>query len=100
MRSVWKWRGHSPRLTHCLYRLNSSSLRRKPSSRDLELARKIATSNGGELETLTEPDEIMMAITYDDDGDSSITIYRNGEVYAERVLTRFRPANNLSHITI
>ena len=38
-------------------------------------------NNGGVLETLEEPDQIMMAIAYDDD--DSITIYRNGEIYAD-----------------
>jgi hypothetical protein len=43
--------------------------------------RRTVLNNGGPKETLTEPDEIMMAIAYDDDG--TITIYRNGEIYAD-----------------
>ena len=39
--------------------------------------------NGGALETLSEPDEIMMVITYDSSAANKIKIYRNGVLYAE-----------------
>jgi hypothetical protein len=39
--------------------------------------------NFGELETVTDPGEVMMAITYD--LDDSITIYRDGQLYADEV---------------
>jgi hypothetical protein len=37
-------------------------------------------NNGGAAESLTEPDEVMMAITYG--ADNSITLYRDGVLYA------------------
>ena len=46
--------------------------------------------NGGALETVSEPGEVMMAITYA--ADNSITIYRDGALYAA--------AANASHGTI
>ena len=39
-----------------------------------------AVNNGGALETVTEPGEVMMAITYDTS--NNIRIYRNGAFYA------------------
>jgi hypothetical protein len=39
--------------------------------------------NGGDEESVTEPGEVMVAITYAEDG--TITIYREGEPYAEYV---------------
>jgi MYXO-CTERM domain-containing protein len=42
--------------------------------------RSNGTDNGGPLETVTDPGEVMLAITYELDG--SIAIYRNGLPYA------------------
>jgi hypothetical protein len=41
------------------------------------------TTNGGALETLVAPDEIMMVITYDSSAANKIKLYRNGVLYAE-----------------
>ena len=43
-------------------------------------------NNGGALETLAAPNEIMMAITYDSYATNKIKLYRNGVLYAEHNL--------------
>ena len=40
-------------------------------------------NNGGAAETLIEPNEIMISITYDSTAVNKIKIYRNGELYAQ-----------------
>ena len=40
-------------------------------------------NNGGALETLAEPNEIMMVITYDSSATNKIKLYRNGVLYAQ-----------------
>jgi hypothetical protein len=40
-------------------------------------------NNGGALETLVAPNEIMMAITYDSSATNKIKLYRNGVLYAQ-----------------
>jgi hypothetical protein len=40
-------------------------------------------NNGGVGETLSEPNQIMMAITYSSAGANRIKLYRNGELYAQ-----------------
>ncbi len=43
--------------------------------------RRSVENNFGDEESVTEPGEVMVAITYD--SDNTITIYRDGELYAE-----------------
>ena len=45
--------------------------------------RRTPVNNGGAAETLVEPAEILMAITYDETAANKIKLYRNGFLYAE-----------------
>ena len=46
-------------------------------------ARTFAGDNGGAIETLVEPNEIIMAITQDSGAANQIKLYRNGAFYAQ-----------------
>jgi hypothetical protein len=45
--------------------------------------RRTPPDNGGALETSVEPEEIMLAITFDATAANKITLYRNGVLYGE-----------------